>query len=260
MSEILNNDKRKLSIESEKIDPEQVKKLLKEKAENVAKKYCFESSEHQYAQMLPELNKYFLAMLDEYVNKSGYKFLPDQEINVVDFGCGMMGYYDGYKTFFEKYGENNNEKRNIGIVGWDSDPDMAIAFGERMLGSCFINLNKKNEGDARESLDRMFGERKNHKLDVVTMFAMGPGMNITDPEIIDESFEQAISFFSELLNDNGVIIMTTSFGGAKKKIVLDAIEKSGLTLILCEQNEYKKLLLDANSGFTHEDIIIAVKN
>ena len=61
------------------------------------------------------------------------------------------------------------------------------------------------------------------------------------------------------MNEGGIIILTTSFGGASKKVILDAVTQSGLKILLCEPNEYEELLLEAHSGFNHKDIIVVVK-
>lgn len=227
--------------------------------EVVAQEYGFEPKGHRDAELFPEFNKYFLAMLNDYVKSSGYEFPHRNEVNVLDFGCGMMLYYDGYKTFFEKYGAPNNEKRDVGIIAWEGDPVNPICWGEGMLAEVNIFVEPETKKSTLEWIEKALTKREHRELDVITLFGMGPSADITDPKEVDESYRQAIPILAESLSDNGLVIATTSFGGAKLKPVLEGFHTAGLEVLAVRPNEYQEVMYDSGSSFTHEEILIAVK-
>jgi len=253
-------DLNTLPNKESEINLEDNKNHLRLRADKIAEKYQLGESEHYYSQMVPELNKFVLAMLDDYVTKSGYEFPDQKELTAIDFGSGHFWYYEGYKKFFEKYQKSAvGEKRQIGIMQWDSDPEIGMAGAESIIRDIYIDVSKDNREKTRDYLTKALEEREGKKFNIVTMFAMGPGLFPIDPEIVNSSFKESISQLSAFMAINGILIVTTSFGGAKKQAVLSSIQEAGLKVLLNEHNEYEELLLDAKSGFTHEDIIIAIK-
>lgn len=232
---------------------------VRSKIEEVARQYSLSPSNHWEAKLVPEYNKAFLAMLDTYMHSSGLALTDEDEILVLDFGSGRSTYYDAYKAFFEKFGRVGNKERRLGLISWDSDPDMRMAPGDATLCEMSVHLNEETRDKARGIIEDVLSERNKSKLDAVTMFAMGPGSYITEQNDVDKSYVTAISLLSEILSDKGVIIITTSFGGASKDAIISALQRAGFEIKVDEPNAFCQELLERNSGFTHEDIIIAAK-
>jgi hypothetical protein len=203
-----------------------------------------------FSEMRPKENKIFLAMLDEYVTSTGFKFPEKEKITALDFGAGNMPYIDAYYAFFERYGKTKDEnRREMHITGWDSSSQNGIPTPDE------INVHLESQ----EQIDKLTSKGfKIKDLDVLTMFGCGPGEMPVDPRIVEQSYKRAIALLAPNLNKDGLFIMTTSFGGPKHENMVRYIEEAGLEILLDEPNKFQEKL-GTNIGFTHEDIIIARK-
>jgi hypothetical protein len=233
---------------------------LKIKAEEIAQKYQFESfDDHFYASNFPELNKFYLAMLDEYVSRSGCELPNGAELNLLDFGSGFMQYYDAYKTFFEKFGMPEGAKRNLAIVMWEADRKIPNAWADGIIGRMYEYLDEQSRDLSIKELESFFEKRENQKVDILTMFSMGPGSTLADPKAVDKSFQDVVSMLSSVLSDQGIIIATTSFGGAKINGFLQALENNGFEIKLRAPNKYNNIMSEERAPFSNDEIIIAQK-
>lgn len=224
-------------------DPE-----LPENVEQIADRYHFNESksQYEYSDSLPGANKMFLALLDEKLSKAGYN-LPDKKtLNCVDFGAGLMPYLRAYEIFFERYGMPEGQKREVVITGWDNGVDRQPGGKISWIGS---------ELRSQEDVNPHFHDG----LDVVTMFACGPSSEVTDPKLIETTYEIAISAFAQTLVDGGLLFITTSFGGPKNVNLVKALKENGLEVILNEPNPFNNEEFTRAIGNIHNDVIIAKK-
>jgi hypothetical protein len=228
--------------------PEQIV-LLEEKIESIARKYRLQSSDWIFSLTLPEANKVFLAMLDKYISEVKPIIFDKKAINVLDFGAGNMPYFDAYKTFLERF--NTDSERKVEITSLESDSDT-------QQPGVITNIWHELKSDEKtESILNRFLESN---LDIITMFGIGPSSHVTDPLEVEDSYKEAISVLSRRLNDNGLIVLTTSYGGPKRENLLRYLLENGFDIILDKPNIYCQKMIDDNIGFTHEEIVIAKKN
>lgn len=223
--------------------------------EEVAKRYHFEKGKvetgYLFSDSMFEQNKVFLAMLDEYIPRA-VKELPEKdELQMLDFGSGNMTYQNAYRVFFERYGiKMEDEARKTKITAWDCDPDLYLSGP---IDSIYERL--ESPGQVETYINKGFIAKE---IDILTMFGIGPGSELMDPEAVEISFQKAIRSLSPFLNKDGFMIMTTSLGGPKKTSLLRFLKESGLEVILDEKNRYEQKL-GMRLGFNHEDVIIARK-
>ena len=149
--------------------------------ENIARKYGFRPRvNHKWV----DENKAFLAMLDEYVSRTGYQ-LPET-IRGIDIGCGEMRYADGLITFLERYGKNNGQIRPVHLVGVEGGEDLRPdswdplkkAIKESKLSPTKLDLVYQWL-HVEENMDDVIKETGVDNFNIATIFSPGPDTGVT---------------------------------------------------------------------------------
>lgn len=259
--------------------PNNEKNKLKDHIEKVTQAYHFDELKVDYYLAPDEANKTFLTMLHDYVSKSGYslrKGSPDDMVQILDFGSGVMPYMNGYMAFFQHSGLPENQTRKLFVDKTQSKekPYGTLSFedarkfqseneikfstwdADRMIMAPNICSFDDGPLETDEQIKEKFRDYK--VLDVLTMFGCGPGQNIEPPKWTEASYGKSIALLAPYVRDNGLLIMTTSFGGPSKESLLQHLQKNGFEILLQETNKYSEEI-GMRLGFTHEDIIIARK-
>ena len=74
----------------------------------------------------------------------------------------------------------------MGIICWESDQSILRSWADEMLSTASVHVGEETKDAVRQEVEKGLEDRVSHKLDVVTMFAAGPGMSMTDPKEVDK--------------------------------------------------------------------------
>jgi hypothetical protein len=204
-------------------------------------------------------NKTFLAMLNEYVGKSGYQFPDPTQIKALDFGCGDMPYDSGLITFFKHYKQNGGQNRHVHLIGVDPKQRAQTAQAE---GIC-LDIAPMRISSALDvsNLMKIFDI---NRFDAVTVFTPGGTAGLSPYDILEAKqgkfYEETvlnplINFVTPKIRNNGLLIVGTVSDGVLTDDFLNVLKKKpDFDILLNEDNKFKNGRLQ-----DLEHIIIAKK-
>ncbi len=229
------------------------------------------SRQYQFSpELFPDFeqdNTFFLAMLSDYVGKTGIQLPP--QITALDVGCANMQYADGLIAFLQ--GHAVPEKRKVHLIGVESGDGYDLNWRklqEWKSDNVKINLHYNDRfWNSSSDLDLLREEDNAGTFDVVSFFAPGP-----DPQMMlartlskDHNFNawfdggkyatRLVEALPSRISPQGLLIATLVPGGVTRELFLPALERAGFGIMVDEDNKYSSQFTQL--PYKHERIVIA---